>query len=64
MEYLSPKAFLQVMSGVFSTSAAVFHHLVIPDSNRKDGWGIEERMPSRNLVDKTKAKRKISLVLE
>jgi len=42
------------MSGVFSTSAAVLHHLIIMDSNRKDCWGIEERMPSGNLIDKTK----------
>lgn len=59
MSYLSPKAFLQVMSGVFGTSTAVLHHLIIMDSNRKDCWGIEERMPSGNLIDETKTESNV-----
>lgn len=62
MEYLSLKAFLQVISEVFRASAAVFHHLVIPDSDRKDGGGIEERMPSGHLINKTETQGKTSLV--
>ena len=64
MAYLSPKARLQVMSGVFSAPAAVLHHLIIPDSDRKDCGGIEERMPAGNLIDKTKTERKMFLVSE